>query len=368
MKSISKIYFVISFIVLLLLLVFILFFNHESNKDKLQELRRYAVSDFEKVLAYENANLLSFSLALSEDGALKEALQEENQQAGYELLYSISERFKKNTHIKKLRLQLLNNDFEIFAQNWKQDSVGMPLSWFRSDLQKLKFNKKPKVGIETGRRLTFKATIPIQNGQKYIGYLEVIKFIDDFASKLHQQNIELIALMDPKYVIKDSLMKEFPRLKGYVIANENYNSKIKKRAASFDWKELESLGYYQYGEMLFLLKPMYNGEYTQIGQYLIVLPKKKFREYKKSYQDISFITRFSDEDIYNFVKRWEHPSGSYRTLKERELLELLPKLYAKDKVVLTQAAKGILKKYSKQELIDIILKNNHKVNKVGMIE
>ena len=364
----SKIYIAISFIVLLLLLGSILFFKQESHKDKLQELRRYAISDFEKVLAYENANLLSFSLALAEDGALKDALLEENQEVGYELLYSISNRFKKNTHIKKLRLQLLNNEFEIFAQNWKKDSVGMPLSWFRSDLKKLKYKKKPKVGIETGRRLTFKATIPMKFGKEYIGYLEVIKFIDDFAEKLHQQSIELFALMKPKYIIKDSLMKGFPHLKGYVIANENYNSKLRTKADSFDWNELKSLGYYKHEEMLFLLSPMYNGEYTQIGEYLIVLPKKKFEEYQKSYQDVSFITRYSDEDIYNFVKRWEHLSGSYRSVKDRELLELLPKLRKQDKVLLTQAAKGILEAYSKEELIDIILKNNHKVNKVGKIE
>jgi len=368
MKAISKIYLLITFIVLLLLIGSIIFFKQESHKDKLQELRRYAVADFEKVLAYENANLLSFSLALSEDGALKKALYQDNQQAGYELLYSISERFKKNTHIQKLRLQLLNNEFEIFAQNWKQDSGGMPLSWFRSDLEKLKYNKKPKVGIETGRRLTFKATIPIQYGKEYIGYLEVIKFIDEFSEKLHQQGIELFALMNPEYILENSLMKEFPRLKGYVIANENYNSKLKVKADSFSWKELKALGYYKYEEMLFLLKPMYNGEYIQIGEYLIVLPKKTFLEYQNSYQDVSLITRFSDEDIYNFVKRWEHPNGSYRTIKDRELLELLPKLYKKDKVLLTQAAEGVLQEYTKQELIDIILKNSHKVNKVGKIE
>ena len=368
MKSLFRHYFIISFTVIFLLIISILFFNQERQKDRLLELRRYAVVDFEKVLAYESANLLSFALALSEDGALKKALIEENQQAGYELLYRISERFKKNTHIKKLRLQLLTNEFEIFAQNWKQDSVGMPLSWFRSDLEKLKFDKKPKVGIETGRRLTFKATIPIEYDKEYIGYLEVIKFIDDFAAKLRQQNIELIALMKPKYIIKDSLMKDFPRLHGYVIANENYNSKVKIKASLLNWQELESVGYYEYEGMLFMLTPMYNGEYTEIGYYLIVLPKQKFKEYKASYQDISLISRFSDEDIYNFVKRWEYPEGSYRTLKDRELLELLPKLYEKDKVLLTQAAKAILEGYSKEELIDIILNNHHKSNKVGRVE
>ena len=368
MKSISKIYLLISFTLVLVLLSSIVFFKYESNKDKLQELRRYALEDFDKVLAYESANLLSFSLALSEDGALKNALLDENQQEGYELLYAISERFRKNTHIKKLRLQLLNNNFEIFAQNWKQNSVGMPLSWFRNDLHKLKYNKKPKVGIETGRRLTFKATIPIRNGKQYIGYLEVIKFIDEFSEKLHQQGIELFALMNPQHIVEKSLMKEFPRLNGYVIANENYNVKLKTKAEEFSWSELKILGYYKHDEMLFLLHPMYNGEHKKIGQYLIVLPKKTFTEYQKNYQHSSLIKRFNDEDIYNVVKLWENPAGSYRSLEDRELLELLPKLYEKDKVLLKKAAEGLLEKYSKQELIDIILKNNHKVNKVGTVQ
>jgi len=368
MKAISKIYLIIIVMVLFLLIGSILFFKYESHKDRLQELRGYIVEDFKKVLAYENASLLSFSLALAEDGKLKESLRTENQVSGYELLYGISERFKKYTHIKKLRLQLLNNDFEIFAQNWKKNSVGMPLSWFRSDLSKLKFDKKPKVGIETGRRLTFKATIPIQYGKEYIGYLEVIKFIDEFADKLHQQGIELFALMNPKYIIESSLMKEFPKLEGYVIANENYNKKIKEKVELLNWNRLESLGYFKKFGIFSVLMPMYNGEHIEIGKYLIVLTPKKFREYQKLYQDFSLISRFSDEDIYNFVKRWEHKSGSYKNIKDKELLELLPKLREKDKVDLIRVAEDRLHKYTKDELIDIILEKNYKVNKIGKIE
>ncbi len=69
MKHISKLYLIIIFIVLLGLSFSILFFAKESHNDKLQELSRYIIDDFQKGLAYENADLLSFSLALSEDGA-----------------------------------------------------------------------------------------------------------------------------------------------------------------------------------------------------------------------------------------------------------------------------------------------------------
>ncbi|HHS93267.1 MAG TPA: hypothetical protein ENK82_07960 [Campylobacterales bacterium] len=369
MKSISKLYFIIVFIVLFVLLGSFLFFKEQSTQDNLQEVRKYVVADFEKVLAFEKANLLTFAMALAEDGALKKTLLEEDWEEGYRLLDSIADRFTQNTHLKTLRLQVLNNDFEIFAQNWKQTSMGMPISWFRKDLDKLRDNKKPKVGIETGRRLTFKATIPIMNGDKYLGYLEVIKFIDEFTEKLRQRGVEVLVLMDQEYMLKEnSLMEKLPRFRGYVIANENYNEQLRKRAMRLPWQELKRRANYQDEEDFFILKSMLNGEGVVIGDYLIVLPKETFKAYEKGYQNISFLTRFSDEDIYNFVKRWENPSGAYKNIHDREILELLPKLKAKDKVRLIKIARKRLEEYSKEALINIIVEKSFQEKKRGVIK
>ncbi len=368
MKHISKLYLFIIFIVLLALSFSILFFAKESHNDKLQELSRYIIDDFQKGLAYENADLLSFSLALSEDGALKNALTSDNEQQAYEILSGIAKRFKEYTHIKTLRLQVFDNDFFIFAQSWENASVGMPIWWFRDDLEKLKYDKRPKVGMETGRRLTFKATIPIRNGKEYIGYLEVIKFVDEFAKKLHQQGIELFALMDTKYLKNASLMQEFPFLNKYVIANKNFNQKLKIKADFINWEVLENMGYYYEKEILYILEPMYNGARQEIGKYLIVLPPESVIHYRKRYQDVSTFTRLSDEDIYKVVKLWENPSGSYRNIKDKTLIEWLPKLHQEDKVNLEKEAKAMLQTYSKNELIDIIIESKHKNKKVGVIE
>ena len=209
MKYIPKLYLTIVFSVLFMLSISIILFAQKSQRDKYQELTSYLVRDFQKALAFENADLLSFSLALSEDGALKNALTSDNEQKGFEILNGITKRFRRYTHIKTLRLQVLDRDFFIFAQSWGQGSVGMPMWWFRDDLKKLKQHKEPKVGMETGRMLTFKATIPLRSGKECIGYLEVIKFVDEFAEKLHQQGIELFALMETKYLKKASLMRDF---------------------------------------------------------------------------------------------------------------------------------------------------------------
>lgn len=368
MKSISKLYLIISFTVLFILLGSVLFFRQESKYDDLQEIRKFAVADFEESLAFEKANLLTFAMALAEDGALKQALMDDDWEEGYRLLDNIADRFTKNTHLKKLRLQVLNNDFEIFAQNWKKTSMGMPISWFRKDLDKLKYNKKPKVGLETGRRLTFKATIPILYGNKYIGYLEVIKFIDEFSEKLRQREVEIFALMNQAYIIKkNSLMDKLPRFKAYVIANENYNVPLKEKAEAIPWAELLSRGYYKYEDELFMLKSMLNGEGKEIGQYLLVLPKKTLEKYKKLHQNISLLTRFSDEEVHNFVKRWENPAGSYQNVHDREILELLPQLFEKDKAHLKKIARARLEDYRKDELINIILGQRYKKRKVGEI-
>ena len=368
MKYISKLYLIIIFIVLLALSLSVLFFAKKSYNDKLQELTRYVIDDFQKGLAYEKTDLLSFALALSEDGALKNALTGDNDQDAYEILSNITKRFKEYTNIKSLRLQVFDNDFFIFAQSWGNASAGMPMWWFRDDLEKLKQNKRPKVGMETGRRLTFKATIPIRNGREYIGYLEVIKFVDEFAEKLHQQGIELFALMDTKYLKNASLMQEFPFLDRYVIANKNFNQKLKVKANFIDWDELNTIGYYAIDHTLYILEPMYNGAREEIGKYLIVLPPESVRHYKQRYQNISIFTRLSDEDVYRVVKLWENPSGSYRNRKDKNLIEWLPQLHEKDKVELEKEAKAMLQTYRKDELIDIILKSEHKNKKVGVIE
>ncbi|SFV64298.1 hypothetical protein MNB_SV-12-822 [hydrothermal vent metagenome] len=312
MKHISKLYLTIIFSILFLLSISIIFFAKNSQRDKHQELSSYLIRDFQKALDFENADLLSFSLALSEDGALKNALTSNNEQKAFEILSSITKRFRKYTHIKTLRLQVLDRDFFIFAQSWGQGSVGMPMWWFRDDLEKLKHNKEPKVGMETGRMLTFKATIPLRSGKECIGYLEVIKFVDEFAQKLHQSGIELFALMETKYLKQASLMRDFPFLNRYIIVNQNFNKKLKKHASFIDWKELNSLGYFYKEGMLFVLEPMYNGEREEIGKYLIVLPKETVNRYEKSYQDISLVTRLSDSDLYRVVKSWKEESSMHK--------------------------------------------------------
>ena len=365
MKHIFKIYFTISLIIVLFFLGSIWFFSQESNNDNLQELRRYTVANFEEEFNRQKSDAFKIALALSEDDSFRKLFEKKNYKKAYQHLYNISKKFSVTAGMKKLRLQLITNELEIFAENWKNDKKGQNLKNIRKDLEGL---TKAKVSIETGRLLTFKATIPIKSDNKNIGYLEVIQPIDEFSAKLRKQGIELFALMNKEHVKEDSLMFGFPHLNNYVIANEDYDARLKQKAEAFSWKRLEHLGYYEHNGRLFILKDMLNGKKENIGKYLMILRKNMFTAYKDSYQDTSIITRFSDRDIYNYVKKDEKLLGIYSNNEYEELLKILPDLSKEDQHFVKESSKGILQEYSKDELIDIILETNYKEEKRGIIK
>jgi hypothetical protein len=356
------------FIILIILFVSVFFFVKQSKEDRLISLGDDIVSNFRVGLDYEMVNLLSLSLALSEDGELKNALSREEEGEGHLILSNITERFKKYTHLKTLRVQIFTPDFFIFARSWDEGYEGMPIWWFRDDLALLDKNTRPKVGMEMGRLLTLKATVPMYSGNKILGYLEVITFIDEFTLKLRKKGIELFALMDEKYLEKAELMRDFPHLNEYVVSNQNYNLQYIDKIETLDWKNLLLKNYAYKDNILYLHEPMLNGAGKQIGIYLLCVPEDARKRQEKEYQSMSTFTQFSDEDIKNVVKAWKRPNDSFRNKYDKQIIEVLPKLNKEDKVELEIEAKSILHEYSKDELIDIVIGNKYNEKKVGIIK
>jgi hypothetical protein len=364
----NKLSFYAIFIVLIILFASVIFFVQNDNEDRLTKLGDHVVKNFRVGLDYEKVDLLSFSMALSEDGELKNALIADDESKGYNILSNISKRFKKYTHLKSLRLQVLTPDFFIFARSWNEGFEGMPIWWFRDDLDELTRNSEPKVGMETGRLLTFKATIPIRSGYEILGYLEVIKLVDEFSIKLRDRGIELFALMDDKYLKQAELMRDFPRINNYVVANQNFNQQLLSKVKRLNWDVFLAKNYIYDENILYLHEPMYNGVGKQIGYYLLALSDDTLKKFEKKNESLSFFTQFSDEDIKKVVNAWGDPYGSFRNQYDKDLIALLPKLQKEDKASLELEAKSILRTYTKEELIDMVLSNKHKEKKIGEIE
>lgn len=367
-KYINKIALYVTFVVLMILFISVFFFLNQSKEDRLISLGDSIVSNFRVGLDYEMVDLLSLSLALSEDGELKNALTAEDESQAYQILSKITERFKKYTHIKTLRIQIFTPDFFIFARSWDVGYEGMPIWWFRDDLDSLQKDARPKVGMETGRLLTLKATIPIRSGKKILGYLEVIKFIDEFTLKLRRKGIELFVLMDEKYLEKAELMRDFPLVNGYVVSNQNYNQQYMDKIEMLDWESFLLENYRYKDDILYLFEPMVNGKGKQIGMYLLCIPEDALKKHENENQSVSFFTQFSDEDIENVVAAWKTPHDSFRNEYDKNIVGLLAKLNKEDKQEVEKEVKRVLQTYSKDELIDIIIENKHNEKKSGIIK
>jgi len=364
----NKIGLYLVFVILVTLVISLFFFLKNDKEERLINLGDHVIENFRTGLNYEKVDLLSFSMALSEDGELKNALNSDDEGKGYKILSNITQRFKKYTHLKSLRIQVFTPEFFIFARSWNEGFEGMPIWWFRDDLEELTRNNEPKVGMETGRLLTFKATIPIRSGYKILGYLEVIKLIDEFAIKLRNRGIELFALMDEAYMDKAELMRDFPLLYGYIISNQNFNKQLLSNIKKLEWETFTTKSYAYQDNILYLQEPMYNGKGKQIGIYLLAISDDALKKFEKENESISFFTQFSDEDIKKVVNAWENPYGSFKNQYDKDLIALLPKLEKKDKLGLELEAKSILRTYNKEELIDMILENKHKEQKIGEIQ
>lgn len=367
-KYINKIALYVTFVVLMILFISVFFFFKQSKEDRFISLGDAIVSNLRAGLDSEMVDLLSLSLALSEDGELKNALSMEDEARGYLILSKMTERFKKYTHLKTLRVQVLTPDFFIFARSWDEGYEGMPIWWFRDDLASLDKNSRPKVGMETGRLLTLKATIPIRSGDRVLGYLEVIKFIDEFTLKLRRKGIELFVLMDEKYLKQAELMRDFPHMNGYVVSNQNYNQQYMDKIKMLDLESLLLKNYDYVDDILYLHEPMLNGKGKQIGIYLLCIPEDALKKHEKEYQSVSAFTQFSDEDIQNVVNAWKTPNDSFRNEYDKNIIGLLAKLNEEDKVEMEVEVKDILHTYSKDELIDIVIENKHNEKKSGVIK
>jgi len=359
---------IVPFFLLLILLSSTLFFFSRSETDRVAQLSDDIIYEFRLALSSEMAQLFSFSLALAENGELKEALLAEDESRGHYILNSISQRFKKYTHMTSLRLQVLTPDFFIFARSWDQAFEGMPIWWFREDLETLKNNKQPKVGMETGRLLSFKSTIPIKSQKKLLGYLEVIRLIDEFSVKLRSKGIEMFALMDEVHLEKATLMRNFPQLFGRVIANQNYNTALKNHIEKIDTHKLFEKQFLMADNKLFLWEPMRNGTGDILGGYLLVLSQESLKNYETQPHNFFLFSPFSQEDIKRAMELREHNYGSFKSGYDRDLVGLLPKLHKEDKEEFEREARDILNLYNKNELIDIILDNKHQEKKIGVVK
>lgn len=358
----SKKMIAIVFLVIMLILVGIFFYLEKKvTSQTLERLSDQLSTALNNQLEKEQETALRYALILSQNSALSDALEQEDEDKGFDILSEVMESIKLHTD-SLIRSQIITADYVIFARSWDNSYAGMPLDFHRPDLLYFQNHKKPRSAIEVGRKLGVKATVPIYHTDRMIGFVEVVSFFESTQEYFDRLGIDMYILMEERFYDTAVFMQENPAIgKEYILANAKYTQSDLKLLGGIDFKTFKtSRILFQQGRYLFY-EPMKNGEGETIGAFVFSLSPKQIKAYAQSDdEDISFLIHLSRNDLYNIIVK-KSEEGIFHSLYDKELLYLKDTVAPEDREIYLQEARERLNEYSKEELIGIML--DYKVNK-----
>lgn len=358
---------IISFVIFVVIVLIVFFLNTIHNQVENNEQKSVyntinkAIS---KEIKYKLDESLSLAIALSKNQTIKDAIIKDNDDIAYEVLKENTTSLAKYLHKSTIYTQIVTKDFVVFTRSWDKMSCGMFLEEYREDLHTILQTKEPKVSIEVGRLLSIKASAPIFDyGGEFLATFEVITLLDEVVTNLREYAIELIPIMDKKSLSTAYLMEQNKQVRDkYVIVNKNYNQQSLEYINNMSDKDFNTLSnndYFKNDDYFMLSLDMQNAKGNSIGKYIALIDINTYQKFKSANNTIldSIISlNTTSEDIYNYIKNQNN--NLFDEIKQNDISSLHQIIEQKDIEEYTQEAKNRLKRLSKSELIEIIIKNN----------
>lgn len=353
-----------AFFLLIVMLLSIIFWSlkQEVTSQTLARLSDQLSISLNNQLQEERETALRYALMLSQNEALGNALEQEDEDKGFDILSEGMESIKTHTNAL-IRSQVITSDYVIFARSWDNSYAGMPLEFHRPDLLYFQTHKNPRSAIEVGRKLGVKATVPIYNQGKMLGFVEVLSFFEPTKEYFDRLGIDLYILMDKRFNEIAVFMQENPMIGNkYILANSKYTQNDIKMLNSIDYQALKETHALMHRGKYFFYQPMKNGEGEIIGAFVFSLTEKQMSNYAHSEQeDISFLIPLSRDQLYDTMAKASLQNAVFQTMQDKELLYMKDVVAPEDRGFYLEEARERLNAYSKEELIGIML--NYKVSK-----
>ncbi len=354
----SHLLFLLTFLVLIVILLFSIFqFNREISWQVVNDVGDQLSLSLRTELDDEKEDALRFGIVLAQNSDIKQALINDDDEMGFEILKQIMNSVKQRIHTL-VRAQIITAEYEVFARSWDTENLysGMPLDVYRSDLEYFKTHRDPRVSIEVGRRLGIKATVPIYQEDKLLGFIEVLQFFDASTDFFHKFGIDLYVLLDESYYNTAVLMQNNPTAAWYIVANRGYNMVNLKELQRTDFKVLRKQRVLLQDNKYIFFEPMKNGQAETIGAFVFVMPKKSLEHFANTDKEISFLLTFSRSNLYEIVKKEQYENKVYHSGYDKALLSLKDTVPEEDRELFMEEARDVLSSYTKEELIAMMLR------------
>jgi hypothetical protein len=146
-----------------------------------------------------------------------------------------------------------------------------------------------------------------------------------------------------------------------VIANRNYNYSHIQTLKDVELKTLKHDGIMYKDNKYIFYENMYNGNSEVIGGYIFVLPERYLDYFRNPNDDISFLINITRSSLYDVIKEDKYEKNVYDDFSANSLLEFENIIDKEDRQIFFDEVYSKFDKYSKDELIQIIL--NRKIIK-----
>lgn len=355
------------FILLLLLVGFIAYFYSQNKQEFTDRVHTVLLNILNKQIDHEKARAFNFAFALSQNETLQKALKNNDAKKAYEIL---------QTHMKaletfsgsKIRIQILSKDMTIFARSWDNSDAGVNVKAYRPDLQEMKKTLSPHLSYEAARRLVLIASIPIVDRKKCIGFVEVIQRFDSLEKYFIQYDIEMIALLDDKYENQSVLLQKNPRIGNMIVANNGANVNHIQNLRTLGLRKLENSGSDETKEYLYISKVILNSKVERIGYFILILSKEKLKLFSSFENELESFFTYSRKDLYSTIVNKDKAINPYCNLTAKELISLRQCTMQKDRARLEKHLQKKLNRYTKKELISLLLDANSQKISRGKIK
>ena len=355
---------IVAVFLLILVILSIVFWSlkQEVTSQTLARLSDQLSIALDDQLDKERETALRYALMLSQNDTLGNALEQEDEDKGFEVLSEVMESIKTHTNAF-IRAQIITSDYVIFTRSWDRSYAGMPLEYFRPDLLYFQHHHNPRSAIEVGRKLGIKATVPIYVQDNMLGFVEVLSFFEPTKEYFDRLGIDLYILMDKQFYEIAVFMQENPTIaKKYILANSKYTQNDIKVLNEINYQRLKDAHVLLHKGKYFFYHPMKNGEGEIIGAFVFSLTQKQISNYEHSQQeDISFLIPLSRDQLYDTMAKESLQNAVFQTVYDKELLYMKDVMAPEDREFYLEEARERLNTYSKEELIGIML--NYKVSK-----
>ena len=172
----------------------------------------------ESMIVQKKKATVAIALSMASDKQLAGYIQNSNiQKENYEQLIK---NFKSNTLYKNIWIQILDDKGTSLYRSWSQRK-GDNLLKIRKDIAEVVASKQITSAISVGLYdLSIKAIIPVMDGDKFVGIIEVISHFNSIAKHMKEEDVDSVVVVATKEY-KKQLIKPFSELfiDDYYVAN-----------------------------------------------------------------------------------------------------------------------------------------------------